>query len=89
MFEIRRVFDTARQEIGLVTEGQFNIAKAVNEYGKDQLVDNITSMLNKEAGRGARSSGVNLQHNPVDYLQDNYQGEIAAKVREEAVLSIL
>jgi len=72
MFEIRRVFDTARQEIGLVTEGQFSIAQAVKEYGKDQLIDNITSMLNKEQGRGARSSGVNLQYNPVDYLQDNY-----------------
>lgn len=30
-----------------------------------------------------------MQHNPVDFLQDNFGGRIEPKVREEATLSIL
>lgn len=45
-------------------------------------------MLAKESGVGARN-GVNLQFNPVDYLNNNFGGSISDKVREEAVLSIL
>ena len=45
-------------------------------------------MLAKEAGQFTRG-GINLQHNPIDYLQTNFQGKIPYQLREEAVLSIL
>jgi len=62
---------------------------AVREYGLDQLIDNLRSMLDKEAGRGSRRLAANMQHNPVDYLSQNFGGKIKPEVREEAVLSIL
>jgi len=88
MFEIRRVFQQNRPEISKVNEGNFSIANAVLELGRDQLIDNVNHILSKEAGKGARG-GVNLQYNPVDFLQENFGGKIAPQVREEAVLSIL
>lgn len=60
----------------------------MREFGAEQLIDNINHMLQKEAGQHARG-GVNLQHNPVDFLGENFGGQILPQVREEAVLSIL
>ena len=88
MFEIRRVFQAQRAELSKVNEGQYSIVNGVKEFGTDQLVDNLNHMLAKEAGKFARD-GVNLQHNPVDYLAENFGGMIQPQVREEAVLSIL
>ena len=89
MFEIRRVFQQNRPEIGKVNgEGKYSLANAVKEFGPDQTFDNIMHILGKEAGRGTRG-GPNLQYNPVDFLQENFGGKITPQVREEAVLSIL
>jgi hypothetical protein len=91
MFEIRRVFQQNRPEISKVNEGNdkgFSIANAARELGRDQLIDNVNHILAKEAGKGAHE-GINLQYNPVDFLQENFGGKIAPQVREEAVLSIL
>ena len=47
-------------------------------------------MLAKEAGRNGSRRGANVHaNNPIDYLQENFNGSIQAEVREEAVLSIL
>lgn len=89
MFEIRRVFQTNRIELAKAAEGKHSIDNAVREYGPDQLMDNLRSMLDKEAGRGPRRHAANMQHNPVDYLAQNFGGKIKPEVREEAVLSIL
>lgn len=95
MFEIRRVFTEMRAEISKVNEADaqtasFSMAKSVRELGLDQIADNLHNMLAKEAGTfKTRRCTSNLQHNPVDYLSDNFNGTITAKVREEAVLSIL
>ena len=96
MFEIRRVFNEMRPEISKVNEADpetatFSMAKAVKELGLEQIADNLTTMLAKEAGtfRTRRCGATNLQHNPVDYLAENFNGTVTAKVREEAVLSIL
>lgn len=59
IFEIRQVFNVSRQEIGKADDGQFSIANAVKELGKDQLIDNINHMLSKEAGKGFKG-GINL-----------------------------
>ena len=50
MFEIRRVFQAQRAELSKVNEGQYSIENGVKELGYDQLVDNLTHMLAKEAG---------------------------------------
>ena len=68
MFEIRRVFQTNRVEIAKAAEGKHSMESAVREFGPDQLVDNLQSMLDKEAGKGRRRLAANMQHNPVDYL---------------------
>ena len=61
MFEIRRVFQTQREPISTVNEGQHSILNAVREYGSQQIVDNITHMMDQEAGRvGRRNTQVNL-----------------------------
>ena len=88
MFEIRRVFQAQRAELSKVNEGQYSISSGVKQFGFEQIVDNLNHMLAKEAGQFARG-GVNLQHNPIDYLQTNFQGKIPHQLREEAVLSIL
>ena len=44
----------------------------IKEYGEEQLSDNLNSMLRKEAGLGPRRSNVNLHHNPVDYLKEQF-----------------
>lgn len=73
MFEIRRVFQQSRVEISKVNEGQFSIANVVRELGHNQLIDNMNQMLSKEVGRlGTCQNGVNLQHNPADYLRENF-----------------
>ena len=46
-------------------------------------------MLAKEAGLGPRRSRINLHHNPVDYIAENFDGKLKPEMREEAVLSIL
>ena len=90
LFEIRRVFQTNRPEIGKVVEsGKYSIDDVIKEYGEEQLSDNLNSMLRKEAGLGPRRSNVNLHHNPVDYLKEQFQGKLKPEMREEAVLSIL
>lgn len=50
MFEIRRVFQAQRAELSKVNEGHYSIENGVKELGYDQLVDNLTHMLAKEAG---------------------------------------
>ena len=75
MFEIRRVFQAQRAELSKVNEGKYSIASGVKEFGRDQLIDNLNHMLAKEAGQSVRG-GVNLQHNPVDYLAENFSGQI-------------
>ena len=50
MFEIRRVFQAQRAELSKVNEGHYSIGNGVKELGNDQLVDNLTHMLAKEAG---------------------------------------
>lgn len=73
MFEIRRVFQQSRVEISKVNEGQFSVANVVKELGHDQLIDNVRHMLSKEVGRlGTCQNGLNLQHNPADYLIENF-----------------
>ena len=88
MFEIRRVFQQNRPEISKVNDSPYSIANAVKELGTDQVIDNLNHMFNKEAGVKARD-GINLQHNPVDFLHENFGGKITPQVREESVLSIL
>ena len=88
IFEIRRVFRTNRAELGKVNEGKFSMESAVREFGREQLVDNLTHMFAKEAGT-QNPSRVNLQHNPADFLGENFGGKISPQMREEAVLSIL
>ena len=44
-------------------------------------------LLNKEKRVDAR--GINLQHNPVDYLKEIHEDRIKPHVREEAVLTVL
>lgn len=51
------------------------------------MVDSVHHLLSKEKRVDAR--GVNLQHNPVDYLTTIHEGRIAPHVREEAVLTVL
>jgi len=96
MFEIRRVFNELRHEISKVNDADpttagFSMAKVVKEEGLEQLIDNIQSMLDKEAGRhpSQRKCSNNLHYNPVDYLKQNFGNTISDKLREEAVLSIL
>jgi len=88
LFEIRRVFESNRPEITQVNDATFTMAGVVRQFGKSQLIDNLAHMLGREGGKGARN-GVNLQHNPLDYIKRNFGGKITSKVREEAVLSIL
>ena len=59
MFEIRRVFQAQRAELSKVNEGNYSIENGVKELGYDQLVDNLTHMLAKEAGKFTKG-GVNL-----------------------------
>ena len=65
----------------------FSIANSVRQQGVSQLVDSVQHLLSKEKRVDAR--GVNLQHNPVDYLNEIHEGRIAPHVREEAVLTVL
>ena len=65
----------------------FSIANSVQQQGIHQLVDSVQHLLDKEKRVDAR--GVNLQHNPVDYLKEMHEGRIAPHVREEAVLTVL
>ena len=51
------------------------------------MVDSLQTLLNKEQKLDHR--GVNLQHNPGDFLKDIHEGRIAPHVREEAVLTVL
>ena len=51
------------------------------------MVDSVQHLLDKE--KGVNASGVNLQHNPVDFLREVHEGRIPAHVREEAVLTVL
>ena len=44
-------------------------------------------LLNKEKRVDAR--GINLQHNPGDYLKEIHEDRIKPHVREEAVLTVL
>jgi len=67
------VFQNNRSEISKVNAGNFSIENSVKEFGRDQLVDNLLHMLDREAGRsGMRNLSVNLQHSPADYLQQNF-----------------
>jgi len=59
MFEIRRVFQQQRPEIGKCNDVPYSIANAVKEFGPDQLMDNLNHMFAKEAGVKARD-GINL-----------------------------
>ena len=86
MFEIRRVFHQRRTEISKVAEG-FSITNSVRLQGMEQLVDSTMNLLAKEKRIDPR--GVNLQHNPIDYLKDIHDGRIEKHVREEAVLTVL
>ena len=52
------------------------------------MVDSVQHLLDKEKGVNVRG-GVNLQHNPVDFLKEIHDGRIAPHVREEAVLTVL
>ncbi len=73
----------------MVDSGKYSIDNVLKEYGGEQIIDNLRSMLHKEAGLGPRRSKVNLHHNPVDYLKDHFVGKLKPEQREEAVLSIL
>ena len=90
LFEIRRVFQQQRKEIGQVNDDGFSIDAAISQYGQDQLLDNLRHMFAKEAGNlPQKRTAVNYQHNPVDYLAQNFGGKVTAACREEAVLCIL
>ena len=65
----------------------FSIANAVRQQGMLQLVDSVRHLLDKEKRVDAR--GVNLQHNPVDFLKEIHENRIQPHVREEAVLTVL
>ena len=65
----------------------FSIATAVRQQGMLQLVDSVRHLLDKEKRVDAR--GVNLQHNPVDFLKEIHENRIQPHVREEAVLTVL
>ena len=86
MFEIRRVFQARRADISKVAPG-FSIANAVQQQGMVQLVDSVQHLLEKEKRVDAR--GINMQHNPVDFLKEIHEDRILPHVREEAVLTVL
>ena len=52
-----------------------------------QLVDSVRHLLDKEKRVDQR--GVNLQHNPIDFLKEVRENRIQPHVREEAVLTVL
>ena len=88
MFEIRRVFTEHRAEISKVNEedpatASHTMAKGVRELGLDQIKDNLHNMLQKEAGvhPSQRRCLNNLQYNPVDYLNQNFNGTVSEKLR--------
>ena len=84
------MFNEHRAELCKAEDANFSIAQSVQQMGgKEQLMDNLETMFEKEAGRHPsqlRRNQQNLQHNPMDYLSAS---SISEKMREEAVLSIL